>query len=107
MEPSLKPGDTIVVPATYGGIRSGCFDATSTELVQDCAEQAELFARARPVLRLHPVVVEKLGLSLPLDDPDEARTALGLLRFEWRLASVEAPLGGEACQGARFARRSR
>lgn len=77
-EPSLKPGDTVVVPASYGGIRSGCFDATATEPVQDRAEQAELFARTRPVLRLHPVVVDKLGLSLPLDDPDEARTALGL-----------------------------
>jgi CRISPR-associated endonuclease/helicase Cas3 len=79
LEPSLKPGDTIVVPVSYGGVRSGCFDATSTEPVQDCAERAELFARARPVLRLHPVVVDKLGLSLPLDDPDEARTALRLL----------------------------
>lgn len=78
-QPSLRPGDTIVVPAGYGGIRNGCFDAASTESVQDRAEQAELFARARPVLRLHPVIVEKLGLSLPLDDPDEARTALGLL----------------------------
>jgi CRISPR-associated endonuclease/helicase Cas3 len=78
-EPSLKPGDTIVVPVSYGGIRKGCFDATSTEQVQDRAEQAELFARARPVLRLHQAVVEKLGLSLPLDDPDEARGALGLL----------------------------
>jgi CRISPR-associated endonuclease/helicase Cas3 len=78
-EPSLKPGDTIVVPVRYGGIRSGCFDATSTEQVRDCAEQAELFARARPVLRLHPVVVDELGLSLPLDDPDEARAVLGLL----------------------------
>jgi CRISPR-associated endonuclease/helicase Cas3 len=78
-EPSLKPGDTIVVPATYGGIRSGCFDAASTEPAQDRAEQAELLARARPALRLHSVVVDKLGLSLPLDDPGEARTALGLL----------------------------
>ncbi len=77
-QPTLKPGDTIVVPVTYGGINSGCFDATSTEPVQDRAEQAELSARARPVLRLHPVVVDKLGLSLPLDDPDEARTALGI-----------------------------
>lgn len=73
---SLNPGDTIVVPASYGGIRCGCFDATSTEPVKDCAEQAELFARARPVLRLHPVVVDTLGLALPLDDPDEARTTL-------------------------------
>jgi CRISPR-associated endonuclease/helicase Cas3 len=78
-EPSLRPGDTIVVPAGYGGIRHGCFDAASTEPVRDCAERAELCARARPVLRLHPVVVDNLGFSLPLDDPDEARTALGLL----------------------------
>jgi CRISPR-associated endonuclease/helicase Cas3 len=78
-DPSLKPGDTIVVPVTYGGVRSGCFDASSTAPVQDRAEQAELLARARPVLRLHSVIVHTLGLSLPLDDPDEARTALGLL----------------------------
>ncbi len=76
---SLKPGHTIVVPATYGGIRRGCFDPSSTEPVSDRAEQAGLFARARPVLRLHPVVVEKLGLSLSCDEPDEAKAALGRL----------------------------
>ena len=76
---SLKPGHTIVVPAGYGGIRWSCFDAASTEPVSDRAEQAGLFARARPALRLHPLVVEKLGLSLPLDEPDEARVALGRL----------------------------
>jgi CRISPR-associated endonuclease/helicase Cas3 len=77
--PSLRPGDTIVVPVTYGGIRGGCFDPSSTEPVRDRAEQAELFARARPVLRLHPAVVEALGLALPLDEPDHARDLLGRL----------------------------
>jgi len=77
--PSLKPGDTIVVPVSYGGIHCGCFDGTSTAPVEDRAEQAELFARARPVLRQHPAVVDNLGLSLPLDDSDEARTLLGRL----------------------------
>lgn len=76
---SLKPGHTIVVPASYGGIRSGCFDATSTEPVSDRAEQAGLFGRARPVLRLHPLVIEQLGLSLPLDEVDEAKAALARL----------------------------
>ena len=75
-KPSLKPGDTIIVPASYGGIQSGCFDATSADPVQDRAEQAELFTRARPVLRLHPVVVGELGISLPLDEPEEVRAVL-------------------------------
>jgi len=73
----VKPGDTIVVPANYGGIRSSCFDAASTEPVSDRGEHAGLLARGRPVLRLHPDVVEGLGLALPLDEPDEARAALG------------------------------
>jgi CRISPR-associated endonuclease/helicase Cas3 len=78
-EPSLRPGDTIVVPVSFGGIRSGCFDATSTEPVRDRAEEAALLARGRPVLRLHPAVVETLGLSLPLEEPDQARDTLGRL----------------------------
>jgi CRISPR-associated endonuclease/helicase Cas3 len=75
----LRPGDTIVVPASYGGIRDGCFDATSTVNVSDRAEQAALLGRAQPVLRLHPLVVEQHGLTLPLDEEDEARAALGRL----------------------------
>jgi CRISPR-associated endonuclease/helicase Cas3 len=98
-EPSLKPGDTIVVPVSYGGIRCGCFDATSTEPVQDRAEQAELFARARPVLRLHPIVVDKLGLSLPLDEPDEARTALGLLASNGDWPAWKRLWAGKLAQG--------
>ena len=80
---SLKPGHTIVVPASYGGIRNGCFDAEANEPVSDRAEQAMLFARAHPVLRLHSLVIAQLGLSLPLDEPDEAKAALR------RLASNE------------------
>jgi CRISPR-associated endonuclease/helicase Cas3 len=76
---TLKPGDTIVVPASYGGIRSGCFDATSTDPVTDRAEQASLFARARPVLRLHSTVTDGLEVSVPLDEPEESRDSLGRL----------------------------
>lgn len=73
---TLKPGDTVVVPVTYGGIRHRCFDPTSTQPVVDRAEQAELCARARPALRLHPAVLDGLRLSIPLDDADEARGVL-------------------------------
>lgn len=82
---SLKPGDTIAVPASYGGIRSGCFDASSLDPVRDRAEQAELFARAKPVLRLHPAIVEALGLTLILDEPDEARVVLGQIALHAEL----------------------
>lgn len=76
---TLTPGDTIVVPASHGGISSRCFDATATDPVSDRAEQANLFARARPVLRLHPTVTDGLEVSLPLDEPEEARDCLGRL----------------------------
>jgi CRISPR-associated endonuclease/helicase Cas3 len=74
--PSLKPGDTIIVPASYGGIRRGCFEASSSEPVRDRAEQAQFLSRARPVLRLHTQILETNGLTLPLDEPEEARNAL-------------------------------
>jgi CRISPR-associated endonuclease/helicase Cas3 len=76
---SLRPGDTIVVPAVYGGIQAGCFDAVSTASVTDRAEQAELFSRARPVLRLHPDVVGGIGLSVALEEPEEVMAELARL----------------------------
>src|SRR5690606_31774699 len=45
----------------------------------DRAEQANLFARGRLVLRLHPNVTDGLEVSLPLDEPEEARRSLGRL----------------------------
>lgn len=86
--PSLKPGDTIIVPSTYGGILNGCFDPSSTVPVLDRAEQAEFFARARPTLRLHPAVLSSLGLSVPCDDPEEVRGALGRLAANAEVATA-------------------
>ena len=91
---TLRPSDTIVVPAAYGGINASCFDALSTEPVSDRAEQAEFVSRLRPVLRLHPVVTAGIGLSGPLDEPADVRAALGRLasRAEWPL--MGQPIGG-------------
>ncbi len=75
----LQPGNTIVVPASYGGIRNRCFDARSDSAVLDLAERAALFGRGQPLLRLNPKVLTQLGLSLPVDDVQEARSALASL----------------------------
>ena len=75
----LKPGDTIIVPASRGGIRNRCFDGLATEPVADSAERASLFGRGQPALRLQADVLKGLGLTVPLDDLGEVRSALALV----------------------------
>lgn len=96
---SLRPGDTIIVPASYGGIRRGCFDASATEPVSDCAEWSELFARARPVLRLTAPVLHGLGLSLPHEETDEARIALAQLADDTSLPAWKRLWAGMLAKG--------
>jgi CRISPR-associated endonuclease/helicase Cas3 len=72
----LRPGDTIVIPATRGGISDGSFDPESTAAVGDLAERAAFLSRGTAALRLQAAVLEGLGLSLPTDEPDQARQAL-------------------------------
>lgn len=73
---TLRPGDTIVVPATRGGIRDGCFQPGSTATVLDLAEQAALFGRGQPVLRLQAKVLAQWALPVPVDDLQEVRRTL-------------------------------
>lgn len=95
----IRPGDTLVVPASLGGIdpASRCFDPTATAAVQDLAERASLFARGRAVLRLHPAVLSGLGLDVDCEEPREARRALGVLSAElsgWQRPWAQALAGG-------------
>lgn len=74
----MRPGDTLVVPSSYGGIdaASKCFDPSARGEVPDLAERASLMGRGRPLLRLHPRVIQGLELSLDHEDPDVARNEL-------------------------------
>ena len=73
----LRPGDTIIVPATRGGMRHKCFEATAREPVSDLAELASLQGRGQPVLRRHPAVLKELDLGeLTMEDTSDARDAL-------------------------------
>lgn len=77
----VRPGDTLIVPSSYGGIDpvSRCFDPNSRAEVPDLAERASLMGRGRPVLRLHRRVLDGLGLTLNLESPDSIRRALSML----------------------------
>ncbi|MEO7861793.1 MAG: CRISPR-associated endonuclease Cas3'' [Nitrospirales bacterium] len=88
---ALRPGDTIVVPATRGGIRDGCFEPGSTATVLDLAEQAALFGRGQPVLRLQAKVLAQWGLALPVDDSQETRSALEILAEQAEPTSWRKP----------------
>lgn len=77
----LRPGDTVVVPSSYGGVNpaSKCFDPSAAEEVPDLAERASLMGRGRPLLRLHPRVLAGLALAVDREDAKAARGELAML----------------------------
>lgn len=69
---ALRPGQTIVVPASYGGIAAGNWDPGSTEFVADVAEVAAFGQGRRPVLRLHDQIATPLfGVVAPVPQDGE------------------------------------
>ncbi|MEJ0035074.1 MAG: type I-U CRISPR-associated helicase/endonuclease Cas3 [Gammaproteobacteria bacterium] len=78
----IRPGDTLIVPSSYGGIDpvSKCFDPSAEEEVSDLAERASLMGRGRPLLRLHSRVLAGLDLTV-IDggDLERARNELAML----------------------------
>lgn len=72
----LRPGDVVVVPTTYGGLRAQVWDPTSEEPVVDLGDRVQLLQRGRPVLRLNREVLACAGLeslsvpSTSSTDPD-------------------------------------
>jgi CRISPR-associated endonuclease/helicase Cas3 len=65
----LRPGDTIVVPAAYGGCDRFGWNPETKEPVEDLGDEAQWLQRGRAVLRLHEAVVKRW---LPLEDPESA-----------------------------------
>ncbi len=73
VQPSaLRPGDTVVLPATRGGLSLGSFDPLSQEPVTDLGDAVQLRLRGRVVLRLHPALLgERWSPELESRAPDD------------------------------------
>jgi CRISPR-associated endonuclease/helicase Cas3 len=70
----IRPGQTIVVPASYGAIGHGNWNPESKEPVHDVAELAAFQQGRRPTLRLHPDVVSGLfgaAVTAPVPAPSD------------------------------------
>lgn len=61
----LRPGQTIVVPSSYGGIEHRNWAPASTAPVTDVAEIAAWRSGRSPSLRLHPAVLAQYALVPP------------------------------------------
>lgn len=93
----LRPGMTIVVPATYGGIAHGTWSPESEAAVADLGEVAVFEQRGRAVLRLHADVLASWfgeaehGAPKPVDMDLEPEGKDDAGRVADWLADVKAP----------------
>lgn len=66
----IRPGDVLIVPASYGGCDRWGWNPASQTDVADLAEQATLRQRGRLALRLAPEVYAAACRALPNDAPE-------------------------------------
>jgi CRISPR-associated endonuclease/helicase Cas3 len=83
----IRPGDTLVVPASYGGLDAQfrCWNPDTTDEVRDRGDEAQLLHRGRAVMRWSPAVLRGWGL----DDALAAGPTLGFEELAERGADAE------------------
>jgi CRISPR-associated endonuclease/helicase Cas3 len=93
---ALRPGDTIVVPSSYGGCDGFGWNPESIEPVIDVADEARRLARRAPVLRLHPTCAagtSPLASASNEEEPDDLAALLEVLLAQLAAASdASAPV---------------
>jgi CRISPR-associated endonuclease/helicase Cas3 len=94
----LAPGDTLVVPISYGGCNAFGWAPASAAPVEDLADRARVAARRAPALRLHPAVVGgavELAAQPNAEQPDDLDA-----RVDAALAALAAGSGPHATLAA-------
>jgi len=97
----IRPGDTLVVPATYAGVAEGNWAPQSSDPVTDLGHRAEAEQHLRATLRLHPMVLAGIDLpSLPYPEEVDAEPYAddGDVIRRW-LATANDAVGGEGLTG--------
>lgn len=61
----LRPGQTIIVPAAYGGVAHGTWSPMAADPVWDLAEASVFKQRGRAFLRLHPSILAQWFAAAP------------------------------------------
>lgn len=98
----IRPGDTLVVPASYGGLdaRFQCWDPDARDEVRDRGGEAQLLHRGQAVVRWSRPALRGWGLgdpfaSGPVLDPDDLRERGAEAELEafdaWRTAVLHDP----------------
>jgi len=114
----IRPGDTLVVPASYGGLdaRFQCWDPDARDEVRDRGDEAQLLHRGRAVVRWSRPALRGWGLgdsfaSGPALDPDDLRERGAEVELEafdtWRTAVLDDPTTPERARLALEALRGR
>lgn len=98
----IRPGDTLIIPAAYGGISAGNWDPASREPVADLGHRVQAEQRRRAVLRLSPAVLASEldvlpSLPLPADVDDTGGDDEAVIDA-W-LATADLALGGHGLTG--------
>ncbi len=84
---TIRPGDVLIVDPNRGGVRAGTWDPSSSELVADLGDEAQMAYGRRATLRLDPRLFDSHSLPKPVDgidadSPDRDRISQWLSQWQ-------------------------